>query len=189
MSPHPRDPHAHVIHTPRKRLICSAPLRFVRERAGGGGRRSVTASINMASFLDVLLVTVLFLLGSFTASAECPGPQVHVPSAASGEDMVDAPMVSVSRGTILVDGAAAGSARGIVEGGRITRVDELARLLEQKKSLWHAVQPNRQFPGECVLQIDQDAPALVVKSVFQTAVQAGYPRVSFMVRKLPPPPG
>jgi hypothetical protein len=36
-----------------------------------------------------------------------------------------------------------------------------------------------------ILQIDQQVPALVVKSVFQTAAFAGYPNVSFMVRKLP----
>ena len=31
-----------------------------------------------------------------------------------------------------------------------------------------------------------DVPALVVKRVFATVAQAGYPNVSFMVRKLPP---
>jgi hypothetical protein len=143
----------------------------------------------MASFLDVLLVTVLFLLGSFSASAECPGPYVRVPSAATGADMIEAPMVSVGAGTILVDGVAAGSVRTIAESGRIARIDELAHILEQKRALWRAVQPNKAFPGECVLQIDQDAPAVVVKSVFQTAVTAGYPRVSFMVRRLALPRG
>jgi hypothetical protein len=37
-----------------------------------------------------------------------------------------------------------------------------------------------------VLQIEHDVPAVVVKSVFQTAVAAGYPSVSFMVQKLDP---
>jgi hypothetical protein len=36
-----------------------------------------------------------------------------------------------------------------------------------------------------VLQIDQDVQAVVVKSVFQTAVFAGFPNVSFMVGPLP----
>ena len=32
--------------------------------------------------------------------------------------------------------------------------------------------------------IDQDVPAVVVKSVFMTATRAGYPKVGFMVKKL-----
>jgi biopolymer transport protein ExbD len=138
----------------------------------------------MPSFLDVLLVTVLFLLTSFSASAECPSRDVRVPSAHNAEDMIDAPMVAVSQGTILVDGVAAGTARDILANGRLTRVDELAHILEQKRALWLSVQPKKPFPGVCILQIDQDAPALVVKSVFHTVARAGYPEVSFMVRKL-----
>jgi len=180
------DPHAHVIHAPGKRLLKDLRLRFVRERAAGGGRRSVNATLSMPSFLDVLLVTVLFLLTSFSASAECPERTGRLPWAHNAEDLVDAPMVSVDHGTILVDGVAAGSARDIVSTGRVTRIDELGRILAQKRALWREVQPNKPFPGICLLQIDQEAPALVVKSVFDTVVHAGYPEVSFMVRKLPP---
>jgi ABC-type molybdate transport system ATPase subunit len=180
------DPHAHVIHVPGKRLLRDLPLRFARERAAGGGRRRVNATLSMPSFLDVLLVTVLFLLNSFSASADCPQRSKALPWARNVDDMLEAPMVSVSHGTILVDGVAAGSAREIVSNGRLTRIDELGHLLEQKRALWRAVQPNKPFPGVCVLQFEQDAPALVVKSVFDTVVHAGYPEVSFMVRKLPP---
>lgn len=183
MDPRKNDPHAHVIHAPRKRLLTSTKLRFVRER--GGGRRATSASLNMASFLDVLLVTVLFLLNSFNASAGCPDRDVNVPGASHVEDLVDAPMVAVSGGQVLVDGVAAGSTRSIVEENRLARVDELGKALAQKRALWQAVQPNKPFPGVCVLQIDRNVPAVVVKSVFQTAVSAGYPHVSFMVKKLP----
>jgi biopolymer transport protein ExbD len=178
------DPHAHVIHVPGPRLVRSAKLRFVRERAFGKGRRSVTASINMASFLDVMIVTVLFLLNGFSASAHCPGPKLHVPSAANVDPMFEAPMVSVGPGQILIDGAAAGSTRAVTESGQLTRLDDLAHLLAQKRALWKSVQPNKPFPGAVVLQIDREVPAIVVKSVFQTAVQAGYPNVSFMVQKI-----
>jgi hypothetical protein len=181
----PLDPNAHFVHAPGRRLVLSAPLRFVRERAGGAARRSVNAPISMVSFLDVLIVTVLFLLTSFSASAECPSRLLRIPGAVHGVDIVETPLVAVTRGTILVDGVSAGSSQGIADDGRLTRVDELARLLASKRTLWLSVQPNKPFPGECLLMIDQDVPAVVVKSVFHTAVQAGYPRVSFMVKKLP----
>ncbi len=185
MSLHRHDPHAHVIHVPGKRLIAGVPLRFVREHAGGRGRRSVSAALNIVSFLDVMLVTVLFLLNASPVASACPGPRVHLPGAVNAEDLVDAPMVAVSLSTILVDGASAGSARAVAESGRLTRIDELGKMLEAKRALWLAVQPGKPFPGECVLMIDQDVPAVVVKSVFMTAVRAGYAQVSFMVKKLP----
>jgi biopolymer transport protein ExbD len=179
----PHDPNAHVIHVPGPRLLRRVALGFVRN--GGGGRRKTSASLNMASFLDVLLVTVLFLLQSFSAGAECPSRTVHVPSAMNGEDMIDAPLVSVTHGSVMVDGIRADSAVGLADAERVVHLEELGRMLAQKKALWKAVQPSKPFPGVCVLQIDRETPAVVVKSVFATAARAGYPNVSFMVTQLP----
>ena len=46
------------------------------------------------------------------------------------------------------------------------------------------INPGKEFPGVVILQVDKRVPALVVKSVFQTAAFAGYPNVSFMVGRL-----
>jgi biopolymer transport protein ExbD len=186
-SPH-ADPHAHVIHAPGKRLLHAVPLRFVWDKATGHGRRSPSASLNLVSLIDFLMVTVLFLLSSFGASSAAPIKEIKVPVTGNGYDMIDAPLVSVSSGQILLDGVAAGSARSIAESGRLAAVPELREGLEAKRKLWMTVRPGRPFPGECLLQIDRDVPAVVVKSVFQTAVYAGYPTVSFVVRKLPAAP-
>ena len=93
-------------------------------------------------------------------------------------------MVAVHGNQVLVDGALAGSTRAIEELGRLQKIDELFNLLGAKRELWKQVQPNKPFSGVCILQVDQDASALVVKSVFQTAAFAGYPNVSFLVREL-----
>ena len=93
-------------------------------------------------------------------------------------------MVSVNGNQIFVDGALAGRTRAIEESGRLQKVEELSSLLEAKRRLWKQLEPNRDFPGVCLLQIDGNVPALVVKSVFQTAALAGYPNVSFVVRDL-----
>ncbi|MCC6552046.1 MAG: biopolymer transporter ExbD [Polyangiaceae bacterium] len=183
-----RDPHAHAIHTPGRRLLREVRLLFVARSAGGGGRRSVTASLNLASFIDFLVVTVVFLLMSFSASGECPGPRVDIPGAVSGMDMIDAPMISVLGDQILVDGVSAGSIRGAGDLGRPEKIPELEALLEAKRRLWVSVQPKATFPGAVVLQIDGDAPSIAVKSLFLTATAAGYPNVSFMVRKIPAAP-
>jgi len=129
---------------------------------------------------------VIFLLTSFSASGEnSVDKNVRLPKAENVDDVVDAPMFAVNGSQILVDGVQAGSTRAVEELGRMQKIDELFAMLKSKRELWKQVQPNKPFPGVCILQIDQNVPALVVKSVFQTAAFAGYPNVSFMVRKLP----
>lgn len=185
-SRHHHNPHAHVIHKPGARLMHHVPLKFVFNKVSGHGARSPNASLNLVSFIDFLTVTVIFLLSSFSASGEIAlDKNVHLPKAENVEDIVDAPMVAVNGSQILVDGVQAGSTRAVEELGRMQKIDELFAMLKSKRELWKQVQPNKPFPGVCILQIDQNVPALVVKSVFQTAAFAGYPNVSFMVGKLP----
>ena len=162
------------------------PLKFVWNKVAGHGGRSPNAALNLVSFIDFLMTTVIFLLMSFSASGEITvDKNVKLPKAENVDDIIDAPMVAVNGNQILVDGTLAGSTRAIEELGRMQKIDELFTLLKNKRELWKQVQPNKPFPGVCILQVDQNVPALVVKSVFQTAAFAGYPNVSFMVGKLP----
>ena len=180
------NPHAHVIHKPGKRLMHHIKLKYVWNKAVGHGGRSPNAGLNLVSFIDFLVTTVIFLLSSFSASGEITvDKNVKLPKAENVEDVIEAPMVAVNGNQILVDGVQAGSTRAVEELGRLQKIDELFNVLKQKRELWKQVQPNKPFPGVCILQIDQNVPALVVKSVFQTAAFAGYPNVSFMVGKIP----
>jgi biopolymer transport protein ExbD len=180
------NPHAHVIHQPGRRLMHGVKLKYVWNKVTGHGGKGVNANLNLVSFIDFLVVTVIFLLMSFSASGEISvDKNVRLPKAENVEDIIDAPMVAVNGNQILVDGVQAGSTRSIEELGRLQKIDELFNILRSKRELWKQVQPNKPFPGVCILQVDGAVPALVVKSVFQTAAFAGYPNVSFMVGKLP----
>ena len=177
-----------AIHEPGRRLMHNIPLKFVQDKVSGKGHRATSAGLNLTSMIDFLVTIVVFLLASFSASGEIPiDKNVKLPKAENTIDMIDAPMVAVNGSQILVDGVAAGSTRAIEEAGRMQRIDELFNILKSKRELWKATQggSGKSFPGVCVLQVDQGVPALVVKSVFQTAAFAGYPNVSFMVGQLP----
>jgi biopolymer transport protein ExbD len=179
------DPHAHVVHVPGRRLMHAIPLRYVWHKVTGGGKRSVNAGLNLVPFIDFLMITVVFLLMMFSASGEVTvDKNVSLPSAENVEDVIDAPLVVVNGSQILVDGTQAGSTRAVEELGRMQKIDELYDILKAKKELWKQVEPGKPFPGVVILQIDEMVPSLVVKSVFQTAAFAGYPNVSFMVRRL-----
>jgi biopolymer transport protein ExbD len=179
-----------AIHQPGKRLMHSVPLHFVQEKVEGHGKRAVSASLSLTSMIDFLLVTVIFLLMTFSASGELPIAQgITLPKAQNTLDMLDAPVVAVNGNQILVDGSPAGNTRSIEETDRLQRIDELFNLLKAKKELWKQTHPGKEFPAVAVLQIDQNVHAVVVKSVFQTAAFAGYPNVSFMVGNIPKPAG
>src|SRR4051812_18316356 len=103
------NPHAHVIHAPGARLMHAVPLRFVWNKVSGHGHRSTNAGLNLVSFIDFLVVTVIFLLMSFGASGEIGiDKNVKLPKAENVEDVIDAPMVAVNGNQILVDGTQAG---------------------------------------------------------------------------------
>jgi biopolymer transport protein ExbD len=173
------------ISTPGRRLLHHVPLRFVKKKVTGGGYRSVNTEIPLIPFIDFLLCIVCFLLASFSASGELPvDKNVKLPNAENVMDMTEAPMVAITGTQILVDGTPSGNTRAIEEANRLQRVDELFNVLKNKRELWKQINPGREFPGVVVLQVDRKVPALVVKSVFQTAAFAGFPNVSFMVGRI-----
>jgi biopolymer transport protein ExbD len=175
-----------TIHTPGRRLMHAVPLKFVQKKISGHGNRSTNASLSLTSMIDFLVVTVVFLLITFSSSGEQPLPKgVKLPDAENTLDMIDAPMVAITGSLILVDGNPAGNTRAIEDSKRLQRVDELFNMLKAKREVWKQLHPGKDFPGVVVLQIDQDVQAIVVKSVFQTSAFAGYPNVSFMVGSLP----
>ena len=175
-----------TIHEPGRRLMHGVPLKFVQKRVSGGSSRPVAAGLSLTSMIDFLVVTVVFLLMTFSASGETPvNKNVRLPQAENTLDMIDAPIVAITGSTILVDGNAAGNTRAIEDSKRLQRIDELFNILKGKREVWKQLHPGKDFPGVVVLQIDQDVQAIVVKSVFQTAAFAGFPNVSFMVGGLP----
>ncbi len=164
--------------------MMSVPLHFVFRKVSGHGGRPINASLNLTSYIDFLLVTVIFLLMTFSASGEIvTDKSITLPQAENVEPVVTCPMVTVNGTQVMVDNELAGSTRAIVDLGRMQKIDELFDMLKRKRELWKSFRPDKPFPGVAILQVDEEVPALVVKSVFQTAAYAGYPNISFMVRK------
>jgi len=139
--------------------------------------------VSPTSLIDVLLVMVVFLLTTFHAPDDCGCLRpVRVPIAENACDILDTPVVTVTSGQVLVDGAPAGEVRTIEQSARIQRVDALFHVLTAKRLLWMQTHPREPFAGTVLLQLDEHLTALVVKSVFHTSALSGYPNVSFMVR-------
>jgi biopolymer transport protein ExbD len=171
---------------PGRRLMGHIGLEFVARKVAGAGHRATNANLSLTSMIDFLVVTVVFLLMTFSASGETPVAKgLNMPKAENTMDMMDAPIVVVVGSQILVDGGPAGNTRPVEESDRMQRIDELFNILKAKRELWKQTHPTKDFPGVVLLQIDQHVKAVIVKSVFQTAAFAGFPNVSFMVNTLP----
>src|SRR5205807_2578682 len=82
----------------------------------------VIANLSLTSMIDFLVVTVVFLLMTFSASAETPiAKGIQLPKAENTMDMIDAPIVGINGSEVLVDGTAAGNTRAIEDSKRMQR--------------------------------------------------------------------
>jgi hypothetical protein len=136
----------------------------------------------MTALLDVLVAVLLFLLVRFESSSECGCLQrwPRVPEAATAVDLVDASVVKVWSHGAEVDGqpvAGADDAEAISASDRVGRLDALFDSLKAKRELWKRLHGDRAFPGIIALAIDEDVPAVLVKTVVSTAAHAGYPHI------------
>lgn len=129
--------------------------------------------------IDTMVVVTVFLLMTFSPDASAHDPVEH-PSAQNVLEMVDAPIITVLDGAIWVNGVYAGPTDDAEATGKVVRFDEpfnrLRAMREQAKVLGRG-----DVSHVVVLNLDARVPAVVVKSLYQTAASAGYDQVSLLV--------
>src|ERR1700744_5472069 len=119
------------IHQPGRRLMHHVGLEFVEKKVSGHGQRSTNANLSLTSMIDFLVVTVVFLLMTFSSSGQTPMAKgVELPKAENTMDMIDPPIVAITGSEVLADGAAAGNTRAIEDSKRMQRIDELFNILK-----------------------------------------------------------
>ncbi len=142
----------------------------------------------ITALLDVLVAVLLFLLVRFESSSECRclDRWPELPSATTAADVVDASVVKVWTTGANVDGVPVfgeDEARDVAASGRVQRLDGLFGSLKAKREVWKKLHAGRPFPGVVALAVDQDVPAVLVKSVVDTAARAGFPHVELLVQR------
>jgi biopolymer transport protein ExbD len=168
---------------PQPQLLHHVPLAFVRKRALGGHRKGVDTQIPLVPFIDFLIVLVVFLLSSFSASGELPAAAVTLPSAVNAEDLELAPILAIDAQTIALDGRRVADTHTLGATVGLTRVDAIVADLETLHRNWSILHPHDAFPGAVIIQADRSIDMRVVRSVMFSAAQAGYPNVRFAVSR------
>lgn len=174
------------IHTPGRVLLHNIPLKFVHDRVAGGGRRGVDVPIALVPFIDFLIVLVVFLLTSFSASGEllAQRPNLVMPEAANVIDIEIAPIIAIDAQVVTLDNRRMADTPSLAATAQLERIEQLVQELETLKRNWAVLHPNDPFQGMVILQADRGVDFRVVKKVMFSAGQAGYTNVSFAVNQV-----
>ena len=174
-----------AIKRPEPELLRNSPLKFVRERVSGHARKSVDHQIPLIPFIDFLIVLVIFLLMSFSASGELVAqqPTITMPDADNTEQIEISPIVAVDERVITLDGTRVADTQTQGQSAQVDRIEPLIQGLEAEKRKWETIHPSEPFAGQVIVQADRNIDFRVVKKVMFSAAAAGYGNVSFAVNQ------
>ncbi len=171
---------------PGRVLLHHVPLKFVRDKVVGHGRKSADASIVLVPFIDFLIVLVVFLLISFSATGQLVAQQatIKMPTAVNAVDLEIAPIIAIDANVVTLDGNRVGDTRELAASAQVQRMEQLVQNLETLKRNWSILHPGQlSFPGAVILQADEKIDFRVIKKVMFSVSQAGYVNISFAVNR------
>ncbi len=174
-----------AIKRPEPELLHHIPLKFVRDRVSGHGRKSVDHQIPLIPFIDFLIVLVIFLLMSFSASGELVAqqPTITMPDAKNTQQIEISPVVAIDERVITLDGTRVADTQTQGQSAQVDRIEPLIQGLESEKRKWETIHPSEPFAGQVIVQADRNIDFRVVKKVMFSAAAAGYGNVSFAVNQ------
>jgi biopolymer transport protein ExbD len=175
-----------AIHRPGKVLLHHIPLKFVRKKVAGGGKKSVDSEIPLVPFIDFLVTLVVFLLTSFSASGEllAQQPNLKMPDAKNVVDLEPHAVIAINPDVVTLDGRRIADTRTLAADARVERMEQMIQELETLKHNWTILHPSEPFSGTVILQGDRSVDFRVIKKVMFSCAQAGYANVSFAVNRV-----
>jgi len=174
------------VNKPGRVLLREVPLKFVSKKVTGHGRKTTNVDIPLIPFIDFLIVLVVFLLISFSASGEllAQKPNLQMPKAANVVTLEIAPIIAIDPIVVTLDGRRMADTATLAADPKVERIEQLIQDLETVKRNWSILHPQEPFPGQVVLQADVSIDFRVIKKLMFSASQAGYPNVSFAVNRI-----
>jgi biopolymer transport protein ExbD len=173
------------VNRPGKVLLRGIPLEFVSKKVSGHGAKAVDVSIPLVPFIDFLIVLVVFLLISFSASGELLAQKANLkmPKAANVAEIEISPVIAVDPIVVTLDGRRMADTATLAADPKVERIEQLIQDLETLKRNWSILHPQEPFPGQVIMQADVSIDYRVIKKLMFSAAQAGYANVSFAVNR------
>lgn len=158
---------------------------------GGHAKKSTFASLQLTPMIDMFIVVLIFLLMTFSASGEIlfVTKDIKLPFADKVEKLDRAPVISISfpendpaGGVVTLDGSEVSTAKELKDDDSPDwKIAKLTEQLEVKKHNWKLTNQDKQFPGEVIVQSDQNVDFKIIKKVMYSCGLAGYSNVHFAV--------
>jgi biopolymer transport protein ExbD len=171
---------------PGRVLLKNVPLAFVNKKVTGHGRKSTNTDIPLIPFIDFLIVLVVFLLISFSASGEllAQKPNLTMPKASNVVNVDIAPVIAVDPVVVTLEGRRMADTATLAADPKVERIEQMIQDLETLKRNWSILHPQEPFPGQVIMQADVSIDFRVIKKLMFSASQAGYANVSFAVNRI-----
>ena len=183
--------HPHPIIAPGSHLKTHVGLGTGEHGGGHHGKKSTFANLQLTPMIDMFIVVLIFLLMTFSASGEIlfVNKDIKLPFAEKVEKLDTAPVIAISYpendtlgGVVTLDGSEVSTARELLEDDSPDwKIAKLTEQLEVSKHTWKQSNPDQQFPGEVIVQSDQNVDFKIIKKIMYSCGLAGYSNVHFAV--------
>jgi biopolymer transport protein ExbD len=175
------------IKIPGYRLAAGRDLPEMRARLKGANRKKrMSQELTLTSLIDMFSVIILFLIQSFSATGEIMflNKDIQIPYASHGRMLERSPIITITPEKVTVEGLASGDNTNIED--KIEEEDWNLPLMSERliayKTFFEAIHNGEPFPGEVIVQADQEVEFLYIKRVMFSLVKIGFNNINLVVR-------
>ena len=149
-----------------------------RAHRKSAAKKNLIIGLSLTSMVDMFSLLVIFLLQTFAASPELLviAKGVTLPSAVSGYELKDAPVLSLSSAGVYLDQKFVGLTTDLLEDPA-----PLMNRLGELRSLWQKTHPGQSFKGELNLQADRELPSTVISQFMAMLPSQNYGSIQLAV--------
>ena len=145
---------------------------------GRKGKRSMLSGLMLTPMVDMFSLLVIFLLQAFSTSPELLilVKGVTLPSASTGKEIKDAPVLAVAPTGIYLDQKEVGPTDKVLKDPT-----ELLKRLGELRKLWTRGNPGDPFPGEITLQAHKEISSTTIAQLMAILPSAHYGSIQLAV--------
>lgn len=141
-------------------------------------KRGLIAGLTLTSMVDMFSLLVIFLLQTFSASPELVmvAKDLKLPSAITGRELEDAPVLSISPEEVYLDQKLIGKTQALLQ-----NPTPLLTRLQDLREIWQKAHPNKTFSGVISLQADRGLASTTVSQFMGMLPSQTYSTVQLAV--------
>lgn len=143
-------------------------------------KKMLLVGLTLTSMVDMFSLLVIFLLQTFSASPELMivAKNVELPTASTGTEIKDAPVLSLSEAEVFLDQKRVGATAELLKNPA-----PLMEKLEEIRGRWQGAHPGKAFPGEINLQAHRGLSSVVVSQFMAMLPSQAYGSIQLAVVK------